>query len=118
MSKRRIAARHIGHGHEGSIEREAERLEHELELERRRRLAEASGGDQEHAGRIADVIRLPRDPILDFQELYDPPPAPERELDTRTIWAAWGLAALTGLAAWAVLAAIAGAIYELVRWLG
>lgn len=119
MSKRRIAARHIGTGHDRSIERGAEELERAIEHEeeeraerRRRRLLEASAGDRQHADRIAEVIRLPRPPLQQLGELYDHEEE-ELELDHAALGLAWLLAALLGLVAWAILAALAFGVYEL-----
>jgi len=110
---------------------EAERLlEHPIGA----RLLEASDGDVRHAARVldelerskvraagelAEVISLPRSPILDFADLYDQEleDEDEVELPRLSLGAAFWVAVGLGLAGWLVLAAAAFGLYSLVEWL-
>jgi len=98
------------------------------------RLLEASDGDATHALRVldelerskvragdelAEVIRLPRDPILNIADVYDRELDDEEEVDVPrlSVGAAFWVAVVLGLAGWLVLAALGFGLYELVEWL-
>jgi len=96
------------------------------------RLLEASDGDVPHAlrvldelelrrrsrGELAEVIRLPRSPILDFEDVYDRElDEDEVELPRLSVGAAFWVAIAGGLLGWLILAAVAFGLYELVAWL-
>jgi hypothetical protein len=96
-------------------------LELVLEHHRGAEILAASGGDAEHALRIieelkqrapsAQVIRLPREPILDFNEVLS-------DVDDDSPASApfpFVLAIALGLAVWVAVAAIAFVVYELVQ---
>jgi hypothetical protein len=113
--------------HKARLLRHDAALELVLEHPRGQAILEASGGDAEHALRIietlkapssvsAEVIRLPRTPILDFAEVYDQETDAGLELEQRAPFP-FVLAAALGLAAWLVVAAIGFGLYELAtRW--
>jgi hypothetical protein len=105
-------------------------LERVLEHPHGQAVLEASAGDAEHALRIldslderrrssglAEVIRLPRDPILSFEDVYERAADAGLELDEQRAPFPVVVAGTLGLAAWLVLAAIAFGLYELAtRW--
>jgi prepilin signal peptidase PulO-like enzyme (type II secretory pathway) len=113
--------------HKAAELRQAAELERLLEHPRGQAILEASSGDVAHALRIldaigerdrplAEVVSLPRTPILDFADLYDQELDAGLELEQRGPFP-FVLALALGLLVWLVLAAIAFGLYELaLRW--
>lgn len=113
--------------HKASEVRQSAALELVLEHPRGQQILDASGGDAEHALRIVDainrrdsrpiaeVIHLPREPILDVRDVLDPEGI---EPELPAMFATRGDFAIAigyGLVAWAIIAAIAYAAFRLVE---
>lgn len=111
MSKRRIARRQIADAHLGATDRGA-------------RLLAASGGDVEHAERIAGELERYAcnvdesagiAPVISLPRPYDRELEQELEVEAVANVLGWWPATLLGLAAWFSLFGVAWSIYLVVE---